>query len=139
MSTAEVVREMFAVFEAEGVDAALLRFATDAVLVVGPETSAEPDIYEGIAGGRRYFEGFEGALDNVRFELLDVPEERGDAIIASVKLSGVGAATRIPVEQEVLMTFEARDGELTRVVAHPDMESAQAELGGDSQSTSQPK
>ena len=137
MSTADVVREMFAAFEADGVDGALSHFAADAELVVGPETSAEPDTYKGIPGGRRYFEGFEGALDDVRFELLDVPEERPGAIIGNVKLSGVGAATRIPVEQVVLMTFEVRDDKLTRVVAHPTIESARAELGD--QSTSQPK
>ena len=139
MSTAEVVREMFAAFEADGVDGALDHFATDAMLVVGPETSAEPDTYQGVAGGRRYFEGFEGALEEVRFELLDVIEERPAAIIGNVKLSGVGAATRIAVEQTVLMTFEVRDDKLTRVVAHPTIESARAELGDDRQSTSQPK
>lgn len=128
MSTVDVVREMFAAFEANGVDAALRHFAPDAMLVVGPETSAEPDTYEGVPGGRRYFEAFEGALEEVRFDLLDIVEERPGAIIASVKLSGVGAATRIPVEQTVLMTFESRDGLLTRVVAHPTMESARAEL-----------
>ena len=70
MSTADVVREMFAAFEADGVDGALAHFAPDAVLVVGPRELREPDTYEGVPGGRRYFEGFEGALDEVRFELV---------------------------------------------------------------------
>jgi ketosteroid isomerase-like protein len=117
MSTAEVVREMFAAFEANGVEGALVHFHDDAVLEVGPETSAEPDTYEGVEGGRRYFSGFEGALDDVRFELLEVVEESPGAIIANVRLSGVGAATRIPVEQNVLITFEVTDGQLSRVVA----------------------
>ena len=139
MSTAEIVREMFAAFESCGVDAALDHFATDAMLVVGPETSAEPDTYEGLEGGRRYFEGFEGALEEVRFELLDIAEEQPGAIIAMVRLSGVGAATRIPVEQEVPMTFEVSDDLLTRVVAHPTLEAARAELADQPESTSQPK
>ena len=88
------------------------------MLEVGPETSAEPDTYEGVDGGRRYFAGFEGALDEVRFELLAVHEEAGDRLIADVKLSGLGAATRIPVEQTVRMLFEATpEGLITRVVA----------------------
>ena len=128
MSTTEVVRAMFAAFEADGVEGALAHFAPDAVLEVGPETSAEPDTYEGVEGGRRYFSGFEGALDEVRFELTDIPEEQPGAIIGIVRLSGVGAATRIAVEQMVLMTFEVSDGKLTRVVAHPTIESARAEL-----------
>ncbi len=128
MSVADTVRAMFTAYEAEGVDGALRHFATDAVLVVGPESSAEPDTYEGAAGAERYFGGFEGALDDVRFELVDVHEELGHAAICAVKLSGVGAATRIPVEQDVLMTFAASDGLLTRIVAHPTMESARAEV-----------
>jgi ketosteroid isomerase-like protein len=128
MSTTDVVRAMFAAFEAEGVDGALRHFATDAVLEVGPETSAEPDTYEGVEGGRRYFDGFEGALDDVRFDLVEVHDELGEAIIAAVRLSGVGAATRIPVEQQVLMTFEVEGDQLTRVVAHATMESARAAI-----------
>ncbi len=128
MSATELVRTMFAAFEKDGVEGALNYFATDAVLEVGPETSAEPDTYEGIEGGRRYFDGFEGALDEVRFELVEVHEDRGHAIIGEVRLSGVGAATRIPVEQNVLMTFEVEGDELTRVVAHSTMDSARASV-----------
>ena len=34
-----------------------------------PELSAEPDVYIGHAGMRRYWESFHDALDEVRFEL----------------------------------------------------------------------
>ena len=49
-------------------------------------------------------------------------------MICAVRLSGVGEMTRIPVEQDVLMTFAIRDGLITRIVAHPTLESARAEF-----------
>ena len=129
MTPSELARRMFEGFQRSGVDGALEVVSPDAVLVVGPETSAEPDTYEGRGGARRYFDGFEGALDEVRFELLDIHEESPSAVICGVRLSGLGEMTRIPVEQEVLMTFAIRDGLITKIVAHPDMESAKAEFG----------
>jgi ketosteroid isomerase-like protein len=128
MTPTEVARRMFEGYERAGVDGALEVVSPDAVLVVGPETSAEPDTYEGPDGARRYFGGFEGALDEVRFELLKVHEESPSALICDVRLSGLGEMTRIPVEQIVLMTFAIRHGLITRIVAHPTMESAEAEF-----------
>jgi ketosteroid isomerase-like protein len=67
-SPATVVRRFFERYEQAGVEGALEVISPDAVLVVPPEVSSEPDVYEGLEGGRRYFAGFEGALDDVRFD-----------------------------------------------------------------------
>jgi ketosteroid isomerase-like protein len=129
MTASDAVRRLFDGYTRDGVDGALVALSPDAALVVGPETSAEPDTYEGVQGGRRYFAAFDGALDDVRFELADIHYESGEALIGSVTLSGVGAATRIPVKQSVLMSFTVRDGLITRLVSHPTMEAARAEVG----------
>ena len=128
MRPSELAQTLFERYQHEGVESALQIVSPDAVLVVGPETSAEPDTYEGPAGAKRYFDGFEGALDEVRFELLEIHEESSSAVICDVQLSGLGEVTRIPVEQSVLMTFAIRDGLITRIVAHADFESARAEF-----------
>jgi len=83
---------------------------------------------------RRLFEryasdGVDGALDEVRFDLREIRHETERELIGVVTLSGVGAATRIQVEQDVLMTFAVEDGLITQVVSHPTLESARAELG----------
>lgn len=129
MNASDAVRGLFESFERGGVDAALEALAPDAMLVVGPETSAEPDTYEGPEGGQRYFAGFEGALDDIRFEVVEIHHDTPAALVATVKLSGVGAATRIPVEQSVMMAFLVRDGLITRIASHPTLESAQADAG----------
>ena len=128
MRPSELATSLFERYQNEGVESALQVVSPDAVLVVGPETSAEPDTYEGPGGAKRYFDGFEGALDEVRFELLEIHDESPSTVICSVRLSGLGEMTRIPVEQTVLMTFAIRDGLITRIVAHADLESAQAEF-----------
>jgi len=131
-SAAAIVRRMFERHEQGGVDAVLDLLAPDAAFVVGPETSAEPDVYEGHDGARRYFAGFEGALDEVRFELVEILESTADRVLASVRLSGYGSATRIHVEQAVLMTVTVRAGAVTRIVTHASLESAQREIAGGS-------
>ena len=128
MRPSELAQSLFERYQRDGVQSALEVVSPDAVLIVGPETSAEPDTYEGPEGAKRYFDGFEGALDEVRFDLLEIHEESSTAVICSVRLSGLGEMTRIPVEQIVLMTFAIRDDLITRIVAHPTMESARAEF-----------
>ena len=128
MRPSELARSLFERYQRDGVTSALEVVSPDAVLIVGPATSAEPDTYEGPDGAKRYFDGFEGALDEVRFALLEIYEETATAVICSVRLSGLGEMTRIPVEQDVMMTFAIRDDLITRIVAHPDLESARAEF-----------
>ena len=87
---AAVVRRFFERYQQAGVDGALELITPETVLVVPPEASAEPDTYEGADGGRRYFAGFEGALDDVRFDLVDVEEIPPDIALAEMRLLGRG-------------------------------------------------
>jgi len=87
-----VVRQLFERINSGDVDSALELITTDARFVVPPEASAEPDTYEGHEGARRYFDGFEGILDDVHFGLIDLEEVAPGTILAAVRLSGRGAA-----------------------------------------------
>src|SRR5215210_4088583 len=129
-SASNMVRRLLERYERGGVEDILKLLAPDAVFVVPPETSAEPDVYRGHEGARRYFAGFGGALDDVRFDLLDVHDESPEAALAVIRLSGHGSATRIPVELTVVVTFLVRDGAVARIVAHPDVDSARKEVAG---------
>jgi ketosteroid isomerase-like protein len=126
-SPAAVVSRLFDRIREEGVEAALGLVAPDAVLIVPPEASAEPDTYEGHDGTRRYFAGFDGVLDDVRFDLSDVEEVSDVAVIASLTMTGRGAATGIPVAQTVFLAVTVRDGLVARMAPRADRESA---LGG---------
>jgi ketosteroid isomerase-like protein len=125
---AAVVRRFFDRYDQAGVDGALELIAPDTVLVVPPEASAEPDTYEGRDGGRRYFAGFEGALDDVRFELVDVEETAPDMVLAEIRLSGRGAATGIAVAQTTFLVITVRGDTILRIVAQANRESARQEI-----------
>ena len=117
-------------YERGGPEAIIGFLAPDAVFVVPPEASTEPDVYRGHDGARRYFAGFEGAIDEVAFELDDIEEVVPGALLARVTLRGVGAATRIPVQQATYMTLRVRNGLIERIAAHGDLASAKREIAG---------
>ena len=127
-SASAVVRRLFERYAQAGPEGAIELVAEDAVFVVPPEISAEPDVYEGHEGARRYFAGFEGAIDEVRIELVEVQDASPGTALGEVSLSGLGTTTRIPVQLTTFMTFAVRDGLVAQIAAHPDLESARREL-----------
>jgi ketosteroid isomerase-like protein len=126
-SRAATVRRLFERFNRDGVESALDLIADDFVAEVPPSLSAEPDVYEGHDGVRRYFAAFEGLTD-VRFELLDVVEE-SDAVITWLRLTGRGSVSGIEVEQYSAAVNWVVDGKVVRIEPHPDMDAARKALG----------
>jgi ketosteroid isomerase-like protein len=118
----EVLERMFAAFEEGGVEAALDYIDPEFVAVIGPELSAEPDVYRGHAGVRRYFAGFEG-MENVLLTPQDLIEE-GERVLVPVVLTGRGATSGIEVEQRLVQAWTVRGGKAVRVEAFVDLESA---------------
>jgi ketosteroid isomerase-like protein len=126
-SKVEVARELFRRFGDEGLDAGLELIADDAVFEVPGSMSAEPDVYEGHEGARRYFAGFEGLMEDVRFEPLEF-EEHGDQLIVWIRFAGRGAASGIEVEQFAAVIVSVVEGKVAGLEPHPDMETARAAL-----------
>jgi ketosteroid isomerase-like protein len=123
----DVVRQLFERVNADGVEAAIDLFSADFVAVVPPSMSAEPDTYEGHDGVRRYFAGFEGLLEDVRFEPVALEEHDG-AVIALLRFSGRGATSGLEVEQAAAVINWIEGGKITRMEAHPDLDEARAVL-----------
>ena len=126
-SNVEIVRRLLERFGSDSLDGALELLSEDFVVVVPPSMSAEPDVYEGHAGAIRYFQGFDGLLEDVRFEPLEMFDE-GDVVIVSLRLAGRGAASGIEVAQVAATLVAVADGKVTRIEPHPDVESARAAL-----------
>jgi ketosteroid isomerase-like protein len=99
----------------------------DFVAEVPPSLSAEPDVYEGHAGVRRYMDAFDGLLDDVRFEVLEFHVE-GEQVIADLVLKGRGVASGIAVEQRSAVVHSVAGGKVTRMEPYPDLEAARAAL-----------
>jgi ketosteroid isomerase-like protein len=122
------VREIYEAINESGLEAAIHRFHPDFEGTVPPELSAEPDTYRGHEGLRRYFAGFEGSLEDVRIEPLELVED-GDRVLVPMRLLGRGAGSGIEVEQQAVQVWSFRDGKVARVDGFTDLDSAR-EAGG---------
>ena len=123
----EIVKQLLERMSGGGVDFALELVSEDFSVEIPSELSAEPDTYEGHAGARRYFEGFDGLIDDVRFEPLEFFDE-GEAVLVWLTLSGRGAASGIEVEQSAAVLIWLEGGKVVRMQPFPDLESAREAL-----------
>ena len=124
---AEVVRELYERINGDDPESIYELLSTDFRAVVPPSLSAEPDVYEGHPGVRRYMDGFQGHLDDVRFEVLGIHLE-GEEVIVDMLIKGRGATSGIPVEQRSAVVHWVAGGKVTRMDVHPDVEIARASL-----------
>ncbi len=122
-----MVSELFERFNSGDRDSVVELLAEDFVAEVPPELSAEPDVYEGHAGALRYLEGFDGLLEDVRFEPVKF-HEHGDTPIVEVLLVGRGATSGIEVTQRVVLIVWVEQGKVKRTLPFPDLEAAREHL-----------
>jgi ketosteroid isomerase-like protein len=127
-SSVDTVRRLFERLDEGGVEAAIELMSEDFVSEVPPSMSAEPDVYKGHDGARRYFAGFDDLIDDVRFEPLDFVDH-GEAVIVWMRFSGRGSASGIEVELHAAVISWVRDGKVTCMAPYPDMDSARQALG----------
>ena len=123
----EVVRLLFERFAEGGIERALDGLSEEVVIEIPPEMSAEPDTYHGHEGARRYFDGFDGMIEDVRYEALELIPV-GDDVLAHVRLSGRGASSGLDVSLDPYVMHELADGKIVRMRPYPDLESARAAL-----------
>jgi ketosteroid isomerase-like protein len=124
----EVVRRLFELYGSGGMEAALEVMAEEVVIVIPPEMSAEPDSYHGHQGARRYFAGFEGMLEDVRYEALELISE-GEFVLARARLGGRGVSSGLEVDLESIVVHTLEGGKVTRIEPYTDLESAREALG----------
>ena len=123
----EVVRRLFELYASGGIEAVLEVMDEEIVVVVPPDMSAEPDTYHGHEGVRRYFAGFEGMLEDVRYEAFELIPE-GEHVLAVSRLAGRGVSSGLEVSLDTVAVHTVVDGKITRIVPHTDLESARESL-----------
>jgi ketosteroid isomerase-like protein len=127
-SNLEVVQRLFDQYAEGGVEAVLHGADENLVIEIPPDLSAEPDTYHGHEGVRRYFGGFEGMIEDVRYEALELTAA-GDLVLAHIRLSGRGVTSGVGVDLEAYVIHELAGGKIVRIRPYADRESAQAALG----------
>ena len=98
-----------------GVEAAMDQIHPDFEGVTPPELSPEPDTYRGHEGVRRYFAGFEGVMDEVRWEADELMEAPDDRVVAGIRLVTRSVATELELELAVWQLCTVRDGKVLRI------------------------
>ena len=126
-SKLELVGALYGRFSPGEAEAVLELLSEDFVAEVPPSMSAEPDVYEGHAGALRYLRGFAGAIDDVRFELLEIFEE-GEHVIARVQMTGRGTTSGIEVNLPVVVVHRVENGKIARMDPYPDLDAARAAI-----------
>ena len=124
----EVVERLFDLYASDGVEAVLEVMDDDIVIVVPPEMSAEPDTYRGHDGVRRYFAGFDGMLEDVRYEASELIPE-AEHVLAVARLGGRGVSSGLEVELSTVVVHTVAGGKITRIEPFTDLESARQALG----------
>ena len=105
----EIVQQLVEAFNRGDIDGILALTHPDFEVEVPPDLSAEPDVYRGHAGMRRYWESFHDALDDVRFHLEGYwPAD--DAVVVAMRVSAKGRRTAIAIEQRNAGVWRTRDG-----------------------------
>ena len=125
----EVVRSLFERYERDGIEGVLETMDEDILIEIPPELSAEPDDYRGHDGARRYFDGFTGMIDDVRYEPLELIPV-GEAVIAHIRLSGRGTSSGLAVDLEAFVVHELAHGRIVRMRPYANLEQAEAAAGG---------
>jgi ketosteroid isomerase-like protein len=123
----EVVRRLFELYGSGGMEAALEVMDEEIVIVIPPNMSAEPDSYHGHEGARRYFAGFAGMIEDVRYEALELIPE-GEHVLVRARLGGRGASSGLQVDLESVVVHTVEDGKVTRIEPYTDLESAREAL-----------
>ncbi len=110
----ELVRRVNAAFNSGDIERTLALMHADFETSVPPEFSAEPDVYRGHDGLRRYLASFEDAMKDIRFHQEEILEV-GDSVVVDVRLTAKGRTTGIPVVQRLAQVWSFSDGKVIEV------------------------
>jgi ketosteroid isomerase-like protein len=124
----ERVEEIVRAFNSEDIELILSLTPPEFELDVPPELSAEPDVYRGRDGMRRYWESFQDAMDEIRIE----PEricDAGETVVVAMRITAKGRRTAIAVEQRTVGVWTMRDGKVTRIRSYASLPEAFQAVG----------
>jgi ketosteroid isomerase-like protein len=77
---------------------------------------------------RRYFAGFDGMIDHLRYEPVELVP-LGECVLAHARMGGRGVSSGVDVELEAFVLHELSGGKVTRMRPYPDRESAETAAG----------
>jgi ketosteroid isomerase-like protein len=115
-------------FEAmsRGVDEAIELIDPEFEMVTTADYAAEPDTYRGREGVRRWFAGWDGAMDEIRLAPRTLEDAGEGRVIVEFTLSARGIRTGLEAGQEAVAMVTLRGELLRRIDFFPDLDAARA-------------
>jgi ketosteroid isomerase-like protein len=129
-SDIELLQTLFEAVNSEDIERVLALTHDDFEVAVPPELSTEPDVYRGVDGMRRYWESFQEALEEIRFQPGRVADT-GRGVLVEMHVTARGRQTGIRVDQELVGIWEMRDGKAHHIRVFPSLDGALEALGLD--------
>ncbi len=123
-----VVHLMLDAFNSEDIERVLALADPDFETEIPAYLSAEPDVYRGHDGMRRYFDAFREAMRSVRFESEGMWDAGADVVVL-MRIIATGRATAIEVQQQSASVWTIRNGKVARIRMHKSPAAALAAVG----------
>ena len=123
----EIVRRSLEAFNCGGAEAALA-FDDPDIEWITTGTYVEANTYRGHAGVREYVGSIEAEFEDMRMtpeELIEV----GEQVVVSVRITGTGKRSRVPVELTLTSVCSLRGGKVIRIENYADMAEALKAVG----------
>jgi ketosteroid isomerase-like protein len=110
----ELVARVFEVVNEEDLEQTIALTHPDFEVEVPPELSAEPDVYRGRDGMRRYWNSFRDAMDEIRFKAERV-WDAGDSVVVAMSVTARGRQTAIEVVQKPVTVWTISEGQVLQI------------------------
>jgi ketosteroid isomerase-like protein len=125
----EVVEQIFDAFNSEKIERILELTHEYFAVEIPPAVSAEPDVYRGHDGMRRYFESFQDAMEEIRFRAERHWEAGETEVVVAMLITARGRRTAIPVEQRTTAVWTIHEHKAMRVKVFASPNEALAAVG----------
>ncbi len=103
---------------------ALARMVDPAIEVHGEQGLINSGDYTGIEGFNEWTSAWEAAWDDTTYEIVQISEIGDDHVVAAVRVTGVGAGSRVPVKDVYGWLWEIRGGRATRFHTYVEFDTA---------------
>ena len=120
------MRAMLEKLSSEGYEAIMPLVHPEFEMETLPGLAAEPQVYRGREGMRRWWESFYEVMDEIELRVLEYRDAGPGRVALAFELAATGQSSGVGVTQRAFALTRMRDGKLARFEFHGSMEDALA-------------
>jgi ketosteroid isomerase-like protein len=124
----EIVQRAIEGFNERGVEGILPLIHAEFEATTPPNLASEPDTYRGHDGIRRWFDSFDEAMDDIRWDAHDF-QQVGEKVVVEFTLRARGKTSGLDFGQPAVMVWSLRDGKAIGIELFETLDEALAAAG----------